>query len=247
MLDFRLVNLRMSRPTAQGRNQAALSLHPGAVEHYEDAKFYQSRYRARTEDISYYLRRLRGASRILEYGAGAGRLTVQLAQGGKSVTAVDSSPSMLALLTSNLQDLTSSARKRVSVRQADMRAFRTPKKFDAVVAAFHTLCHLYSWTDMDSFLSRAYAHLLPGGRLEFDLPLPRVDVPGYDPISQVKVTEMDSPGGVQLLTQRWYQPQEIRMYLHYAGFERVKLHSDFSTEKVHSETSVFTVSAQKPQ
>jgi len=71
-------------------------------------------------------------------------------------------------------------------------------------------------------------------------------MPGYDPISQVRVTEMDGPDGPQLLTQRWYQPQEVRMHLHYAGFRHVALGADFSASRIDRETSVFTVVGVKP-
>ncbi len=221
-------------------------LHPGAQEHYSDAEFYENRYQARTEDISYYLRKSRGVGHILEYGAGAGRLTLPLAQLGAQVTAVDSSEAMLTLLRAKLKRLPKSDKRSVSVRQGDMRTFRTKKRFDMVIAAFHTVCHLYSPADMDAFLRRSFEHLNPGGRLEFDLPLPRIDVPGYDPLSQVRVTQMEGPDGVQLLTQRWYQPQEVLMYLHYRGFVKAKLGSDFSSSAPEAETCVFTVSAERP-
>jgi predicted SAM-dependent methyltransferase len=134
----------------------------------------------------------------------------------------------------------------VTLHQADMRQFETRKRFDFAVAAFHTVSHLYSHDDISSFLRQAFRHLKPGGRLIFDLPLPRIDVPSYDSISQVRVTEIDAPKGVQLLTQRWYQPQEIMMHVYYAGFRNAKLCSDFGTGPVDGETSIFTVSARHP-
>jgi SAM-dependent methyltransferase len=225
----------------------ALALHPGAVEHYEDAEAYERRYEAREEDVAYYLGRCRGAERVLEVGAGAGRLTIPLLQRGLTVTAVDSSEPMLRLLAKRVESLPSEARKRLSTRCADMRTFRSRRRYDRVIAAFHTVCHLYSLGDIRAFLELAHTHLSPGGRLEFDLPLPRIDVPGYDPISQVRMTEFDGPGGPQLLTQRWYHPQEIAMHLAYAGFRRVRLRADFTSEMIQTETSVFTVSAEVPE
>ena len=222
------------------------NLHPGAQEHYQDAQAYQDRYQGRSEDVDFYLAQIPARSSVLEYGAGAGRLTIPLATRGTSVTAVDTSAAMLALLEENLASLPARFGKNVLLHQADMRVFETRKRFDYAVAAFHTLSHLYSHDDMSGFLSRAFRHLKSGGRLVFDLPLPRIDVPSYDPLSQVRVTEIDAPSGVQLLTQRWYQPQEIMMHVHYAGFRHARLCSDFSSSPVDGETSIFTVSARRP-
>lgn len=222
------------------------NLHPGAHEHYQDALAYQERYQGRSEDIDFYLAQIPARSSVLEYGAGAGRLTIPLAERGTTVAAVDTSAAMLDLLKKNLTLLSPALAKRVSLHQADMRLFETRKRFDYAIAAFHTLSHLYSHDDISSFLARAFRHLKKGGRIIFDLPLPRIDVPSYDPLSQVRVTEIDAPRGVQLLTQRWYQPQEIMMHVHYAGFRQARLCSDFSSHPVDGETSIFTISAKRP-
>lgn len=221
------------------------NLHPGAVEHYEDASSYERRYEARSEDVDFYRRRGKGKS-VLEYGAGTGRLTLPLARAGSEVLAVDMSAPMLDLLRQRVSAEGDTTRKRVIIKKGDMRIFSTSRRFDLVIAGFHTVCHLYSNNDIRAFLKRAYSHLKPGGSLEFDLPLPRIDVPGYDALAQVRVTEVDGESGPQLLTQRWYQPQEISMHLHYAGFERIRLGADFTFNKLEPDTSIFVVSARKP-
>lgn len=223
----------------------ALLLHPGAIEHYEDAASYERRYQARSEDVAYYVRRCRGKS-VLEYGAGAGRVTLPLARAHCEVVAVDVSAPMLALLKERIRLEAPAVRSRVAIKKGDMRTFSTNRRFDVVMAGFHTLCHLYSNTDLSVFLRKAHLHLKAGGTFECDLPLPRIDVPGYDPLAQVRVTEMEGRNGPELLTQRWFAPQEIAMHLHYAGFERIRLGADFTFSKIEPETSVFVVSARKP-
>ena len=54
----------------------------GSREHYLDAALYDYEYRRRRADVSFYreLARRRGADRILELGAGTGRVTVPLAR-----------------------------------------------------------------------------------------------------------------------------------------------------------------------
>ncbi|HSC87887.1 MAG TPA: hypothetical protein VLC09_11475, partial [Polyangiaceae bacterium] len=68
---------------------SSLRVHPGAVEHYRYGAAYDERYRGRSEDIDFYLRLARGVDRIVEYGAGTGRLTLPLARAGAQVLAVD--------------------------------------------------------------------------------------------------------------------------------------------------------------
>jgi SAM-dependent methyltransferase len=223
-----------------------LLIHPGAAEHYLHPESYEARYAGRSEDIDYYTKLVLPGQRILEYGAGAGRLTLRLLRRDIEVCAVDASAPMLELLKRRALDLSKSQRGRLKVHLADMRKFRTTKRFHTAIAAFHTLGHLYSVPDIEAFLGRVFEHLLPGGKLVFDMPLPRIDMPEYDPIAGVRVTEMDGPGGPELLTQRWYQPQGIAMHLHYAGFTGIRLSSDFASSPVDSETSVYVVTALKP-
>jgi SAM-dependent methyltransferase len=226
--------------------QAKPVVHPGAKEHYVRAESYEARYAARSEDVDYYRGLVRPGDTVLEYGAGAGRLTLKLAQKGVQVCAVDISRPMLDLLRRRAQSLASDARRRITIAPGDMRSFRTRRRFDWVMVAFHGVGHLYTVKDMEAFLGRAWLHLEPGGKLVFDLPYPRIDMNEYDPVAAVRVTEMDGPDGPELLTLRCYQPQEIAMHLHYAGFDQVRLTSDFEKKPIDSETSVFVVTARKP-
>jgi len=221
-------------------------VHPGASEHYARAESYEARYAARSEDVDYYLGLVRPGQTVLEYGAGAGRLTLKLAQKGAQVCAVDISRPMLDLLRRRTLGLAPQVRRRITIQEADMRSFRSRRRFDWVIVAFHGVGHLYTVQDIEAFLGRAWLQLRPGGRLVFDLPFPRIDMDEYDPIAAVRVTEMDGPDGPELLTLRGYQPQEIAMHLHYAGFEQVRLSSDFTKAPIDSETSVFVVNARKP-
>lgn len=221
-------------------------VHPGAAEHYRDGLAYEARYEGRTEDTEFYRRLIGAGGDVLEYGAGTGRLTLPLARGGARLLAVDLSESMLEVLRARLGAEPPEVVRRVEVARGDMRHFTTRRRFDWVVVGFHTFCHLYTLNDVVSFLERASRHLKPGGRLAFDVPIPRTDAIGYDPLSQVCVTEMDGPAGPELLTQRWYQPEELRMHLAYAGFERPRFYGDFSSAPPDEDTDFLAVTARKP-
>ncbi len=205
----------------------SLRVHPGAVEHYRFGHAYDQRYHGRSEDIGFYARLAKGKGDVIEYGAGTGRLTLPLARAGSRVLAVDLAPAMLAVLDEHLQAEPAEVRRRVAIAEGDMRTFATRRRFGLAIVGFHTFCHLYTRADVVAFLARVHAHLEPGGLLAFDVPVPRTDAAGYDAMSQVCLTEMDGPDGPELLTQRWYQPQELVAHLLYNGFEKPKFHGDF--------------------
>lgn len=218
----------------------------GASAHYQRAEAYEARYEARVEDVQYYSRAAKKAGSVLEYGAGAGRLTLPIARAGIPVVAVDVAPAMIDLLKRRLKKEAESVRRRVIVRQADIRTFSTKRRFKMVLAGFHTVSHLYSLGDMRSFLKAAFRHLEPGGRLMFDVPMPHIDMPDYDPIAQVRITRMEGERGTELVTQRCYFPRELEMHLHYCGFHRIRLTADFSSRSLDQETDVIVVEGRRP-
>jgi SAM-dependent methyltransferase len=231
-----------------------LTLHAGAREHYVHAGAYRDRYASRAEDRDYYVALARRVARalgparpasVLEYGAGTGRLTLPLAEAGLRVLAVDASAPMLEELLLARDALPPSVRARVSARVADMRSFTSRRRHHLAIAGFHTFCHLYSQGDVVAFLGAVERQLLPGGLLAFDVPMPRVDLDGYDPIAQVRVTHMDGPAGPELLSLRVFQLRELEMHLYYAGFEGIRLTADFTGRPVDQETDVVVVQARK--
>ena len=112
----------------------------GSREHYADAALYDYEYRRRRADVGFYKelakKRLEPGDRILELGAGSGRVTVQLARAGFEVVAVDTSAAMLQKLRSRVAALPQAVARRITVVQGDLRDFSVPgKKFPLVIAA----------------------------------------------------------------------------------------------------------------
>ena len=89
----------------------------GSREHYADAALYDYEYRRRRADVTFYreLATARRADRILELGAGSGRVTIPLARDGHHVTALDQSRAMLAKLRGRIEALPRAAAERVRV------------------------------------------------------------------------------------------------------------------------------------
>ena len=170
-----------SRPAPRSRRGRGLPdddlvVDLGAHEHYRDAALYDYEYRRRRDDVRWYVelaqRLVPAGGRILELGAGSGRVTVPLARAGFAVTALDHAPAMLAALDERRARLPAAVAARISPVQGDLRTFALGRRFDLVIAAFNVVEHLYTRVEVDAFLRAVRRHLRPGARLAFDVQLP---------------------------------------------------------------------------
>jgi len=158
----------------------------GSREHYADAALYDYEYRRRRADINFYRWLAAGRlgdrptaqalsttkGRILDLGAGTGRLTIPLARDGYQVTALDQSPTMLAQLHKRIAALPRTVANRISIARGDLRTFDLQERFPLIVAAFNVLEHLYTRGEVAACLARVAAHLEPGGAFIFDVQVP---------------------------------------------------------------------------
>jgi SAM-dependent methyltransferase len=146
----------------------------GSREHYADAALYDYEYRRRRADVTFYreLARRRGADRILELGAGSGRVTVPLARDGRHVVALDQSAAMLARLGDRIARLPAPVAARITPVAGDLRTFSVGGRFPLAIAAFNVLEHLYTRGEVTACLQQVAAHLGPGGAFAFDVQLP---------------------------------------------------------------------------
>lgn len=214
-------------------------VHPGASEAYDRPDDYDRRYAARTADVAHYVRLSRRAGRVLEYGAGSGRVTLPMARAGARVVAVELSRPMLRALEAKLAAEPPAVRARVTARPGDMRTLSLRGKFPLVVLAGDTFAHLYGRADVEAFLAKAMAHLEPGGALVFDLDMPRLPKAGgsespeglaldYDVMAQV-LSSWDGEG--RLLARRLFFPRELEMLLVENSFSNVRVRSAFGRDE----------------
>ncbi len=169
----------------------------GSREHYADAALYDHEYRRRRADVTFYrelaTKRLGGPGRILELGAGSGRVTVPLARDGHQVVAIDQSPAMLGALRGRVAKLPTAVGSRITVVSGELCTFAAPGKFSLVIAAFNVLEHLYTRGELDACLRRVAAHLAPGGAFAFDVQLPDLAWLGRDPNKRWAKTRFTDP------------------------------------------------------
>jgi SAM-dependent methyltransferase len=170
----------------------------GSREHYADAALYDYEYRRRRADVTFYrelaTKRFGGPGRILELGAGSGRVTIPLARDGHEVVAVDQSRAMLARLRSRTESLPGAARSRVTVVDGELCTFRVPgPTFPLVIAAFNVLEHLYTRGELAACLARVGEHLAPGGAFAFDVQMPDLAWLARDPTKRWAKTRFTDP------------------------------------------------------
>jgi SAM-dependent methyltransferase len=150
--------------------------------HYDDPRYYDKAYRARTADVAYY-RELaaRHGGPVLEYGVGNGRVALELARAGLHVVGVDSSRAMLAHFEEKLADEAPALRTRLRLVRGDMRKKRLSARFGLVIAPFNVVLHLDTEDDLAAFLERVREHLEPGGKFVFDFSMPHAEDLALDP------------------------------------------------------------------
>ena len=169
----------------------------GSREHYADAALYDHEYRRRRADVTFYTelarKRLGGSGRILELGAGTGRLTIALARAGYEVVALDAAPTMLARLRARVDALPPAAARRVTIVRGDLRAIDVPGRFGLAVSAFNVFEHLYTRTELDACLCSVARHLAKDGALAFDVQLPDLPWLSRDPRKRWARTRFTDP------------------------------------------------------
>ena len=106
---------------------------------------------------------------VLELGAGTGRITLPVAQQGLSVHALDAHPGMLDALRRKTSALPREVRELITITEGDMRRFRLDRTFSFVIIPFRAFLHNLTADDQLACLQCVREHLVPGGRLAFNV------------------------------------------------------------------------------
>jgi SAM-dependent methyltransferase len=110
--------------------------------------------------------------RILDLGAGMGRVAADLAARGHDVTALDTEAELL-------QGLEAGAHP-VRTVVADARSFELPDEFALVIAPMQLVQILGGHDERRAMLERVYAHLMPGGTFAAALADPHDAIPSEE-------------------------------------------------------------------
>jgi SAM-dependent methyltransferase len=115
-----------------------------------------------TDDIPFFVNESQKCSgEVLELMAGTGRVSLPLIEAGITLTCVDISGELLAILRDKLAQRSLAA----DIYQADVCELDLGKQFDLVLIPFNSFAHLVSSEDQRRALERIRQHLTPNGRL----------------------------------------------------------------------------------
>lgn len=103
-------------------------------------------------------------ARVVDLGAGTGRVALPLAARGYAVTAVEPCAEMLAVLAGR------PGGEGVAQVRATMADFRAGAPFDLALCLFTVVAYIVEEVELDRSFAAVAAALRPGGRLLLDLP-----------------------------------------------------------------------------
>jgi len=145
---------------------------------YRRPRDYDLEHENDDEDVSFHVELTRRVAprRVLELGAGSGRVTVPLAELAArvdfTITALDASETMLGEAERKLAGTAAEVRRRVTLVTGDMRTWDAPEPFDLIVVPCGSVSHLLSLDDQLALWRRAHANLAGGGRFAVDVAMP---------------------------------------------------------------------------
>jgi ubiquinone/menaquinone biosynthesis C-methylase UbiE len=115
----------------------------------------------------FYVRRLvESPGPVAELGVGNGRICVEVAKRGKTITGVDSSTAILNLCRTRSEE--AGVADRLRLVQADFREFELSEPAELIVLPFHSIGHLLTAEDKLRALRTVRRQLVPGGTFVFD-------------------------------------------------------------------------------
>jgi SAM-dependent methyltransferase len=103
---------------------------------------------------------------IVELGVGDGRIAIEAARRGCSLTGVDLSPAMLARC--HERSAQAGVAEQLTLIKADFRHFEIPVPASLITLPYHSIGHLQSIDDKRAAVHHVFEHLRPGGLFVFD-------------------------------------------------------------------------------
>ncbi len=141
------------------------------------ARLFSAQYAEFDEDLPLWLHLAgQAGGPILEVGCGAGRVLRALAGKGFDVTGIDTNPAMLARTSDGVPE---ALRDRVRLVELDVLALDLPERFRLILAPCNTLAGMDDG-ELARALARLRSHLLPRGKLAFEVPSPDQATGGAD-------------------------------------------------------------------
>jgi SAM-dependent methyltransferase len=149
----------------------------GYIENRFVVDFYDQVVAAKERgDIPFYLELATSVGgSVLDLACGTGRILIQIARAGISVTGLDISQWMLSVCRQRLSLEKEVVRRTLNgLVRGDMTEFSFEKAFDLIIIPFYSFNYLTTVEEQKACLACAYRNLRKGGTLVLDLPNPNL-------------------------------------------------------------------------
>ena len=128
-------------------------------------------------DVEFYVQQARdGGGRVLELGAGTGRIALPIAQSGEQIVAADRSRPMLRILQRKASALPAATRARLRTVAMDLCRPALHGPFATVLCPYSVLTYVLDDDDLLALLTWIRGVLIPQGRFVCDLFVQHEDV-----------------------------------------------------------------------
>lgn len=187
---------RPKRPAA--RREAAT---PATPSPYTRADLYDLLFNGYAADLDFYVGAAkRAGGPVLDVGCGTGRVLLPCLAAGLDVDGVDNSAEMLERLRLHARAKGFTPH----VQLADMREFHMPRRYAGVIIPFNAFAHMLAHDDQIATLRCCREHLVPGGRLVFDVSATPAMVaePVADPVLELETAHPETGLPVRLYDGR---------------------------------------------
>lgn len=156
------------------------------------ARLYAALHVGTPGDIEFYLRVCAGARKVLEYGCGAGRVALALAERGQPVVGVDLDAELLTLARERQAEREAALGRRLPIQflEGDMTVV-SKRGCDRVIIPYSALWCLIGTEAKRKCLANARASLRRGGQLALDVY--DADVMADDDFSEYDASSNDAP------------------------------------------------------
>jgi SAM-dependent methyltransferase len=134
-----------------------------------EAELYELTHRGNPGDRAFYAKSCAKARRVLELGAGYGRLIPDLSRSAAEIWGLERDAQLLAAARRVVLQLGPAQRRKVKLLGGDMRDFNLEQKFDRILLPYNGLYCLLNRRDILRCFKCVKRHLAPGGEFIFDV------------------------------------------------------------------------------
>ena len=184
-------------------------------------------------DIPFYLEYAKKQNgHILELGCGTGRVAIELAKAGFSVTGLDISEPMLEICKNKINKLAENIQNKINIINGNMTEFFIDRKFALIIAPFRAFQTLTNDNDIKKCLKCIKNHLSKDGKFIINVFRPRKKMDETWCYKEKTQWEQDdSARGIHVVKKEYGDKIDIKNQIIYPSFIYEVTDKNGKTEK----------------